>query len=263
MLQKIVMESRLVSIITPSFNCSKYIRDCISSVLSQTYDDWEMIITDDCSTDDTIDIINEYVKKDSRITLYTLSQNSGAGVARNNSIKHARGRYIAFLDSDDKWMPEKLEKQIAFMQKNKCVLSYTSRLICNEENEVKGIIIAPKHQTFFNNICDDKIGFSTMIYDTKNIGKMYMPTIRKRQDWCMVIQILKKCKTAYGMKEPLSYYRKGQQSLSKEKSSLFKYNLQVYQEMLKWPKILAFIFFCAIYMPTHIMKKIEIQFINR
>lgn len=252
-----------VSIITPTYNSSKYIDDCVQSVIAQTFQEWELLITDDCSTDCTRDIITGYTQIDSRIKLFVLDKNSGAGVARNNSIYHAKGRYIAFLDSDDKWMPEKLEKQIAFMEKTKCLLSYTSRLICDENNVVKGIIIAPKRQSFFNNICDDKIGFSTTIYDSNVFGKVYMPSLRKRQDWCMIMNILDKCKIAYGMKEPLSYYRKGQQSLSKKKTDLFKYNIRVYQEVLKWPRIVAVIFFCVVYVPTHILKILELKFINR
>ena len=103
-----------MSIITPSYNSSLYIEATILSILAQTYSNWELLITDDCSVDDTTDIVNRYVQQDKRIKLFCLEKNSGAGIARNNSIKEARGHYIAFCDSDDRWLPEKLEQQIAF-----------------------------------------------------------------------------------------------------------------------------------------------------
>ena len=106
----------LVSIITPSYNSSSFIAQTIESILSQTYVNWELLITDDCSTDNTRDIVEYYQRKDSRIKFFQLKQNAGAAVARNHSIRMARGRYIAFCDSDDRWYPEKLEKQLAFMK---------------------------------------------------------------------------------------------------------------------------------------------------
>lgn len=109
--------SELVSIITPSYNSAAYIAEMIESILAQTYTNWELLITDDCSTDDSVKIIESYATKDSRIKLFRLASNSGAGIARNKSIEEARGRYIAFCDSDDLWKPQKLEKQVEFMQK--------------------------------------------------------------------------------------------------------------------------------------------------
>lgn len=253
----------LVSIVTPSFNSSKFINKAIESVLSQTYQNWEMLITDDCSSDDSCMIIERYVEKDDRIKLFRLNENSGAGVARNNSISKAKGQFIAFLDSDDVWMPEKLEKQIAFMKNRNCALSCTSYMTINEYDEVIGMVLAPNLHTFFENKCDDKVGFSTAIYDCERLGKRFMPTIRKRQDWALVMSIMKDCKVAYGMKQPLGYYRKGQDSLSKNKISLVKYNIAAYQKVLGWSYIKAFIFLWLVYIPCNVWKKIVMNYINR
>ena len=178
----------LVSIIMPSYNSSKFIAASIESVIAQTYKNWELLITDDCSKDNTIEIVQQYVDKDERIKLFCLQENSGAGVARNNSIKQAKGRFIAFLDSDDRWKPNKLEVQIPFMSENGYELSYSSYMTCNENGETNGIVVCRKKETFSSIKRDDKIGFLTLIYDVKILGKVYMPIIRKRQDYGLKIQ---------------------------------------------------------------------------
>ena len=138
----------LVSVITPSYNSEEFISQTINSVINQTYSNWELLITDDCSNDLSIEIIKPFVKKDRRIKLYTLEHNSGSGVARNNSIKYAKGKYIAFCDSDDQWLPNKLEKQIAFMKENNLQFSYSSYKVCNEEDKIVGSVICPKEVSF-------------------------------------------------------------------------------------------------------------------
>ncbi|MGB4386964.1 MAG: glycosyltransferase family 2 protein, partial [Caldicoprobacterales bacterium] len=116
----------LVSIITPAYNCEKYIGETIESVLKQSYENWELIIVDDCSTDNTKSVVEEYIKRDKRIKYYSLDVNSGAAVARTKAMELASGEYIAFLDSDDLWMPNKLEKQISFMKANNYNFTCTS-----------------------------------------------------------------------------------------------------------------------------------------
>lgn len=137
----------LVSIITPSYDCADFIGETIDSILSQTYTNWELLITDDCSTDKSRDIIREYADNDSRIKLLKLEKNSGAGVARNNSIKEAKGRFIAFCDSDDRWFPDKLEKQLAFMAAKDCQMSHTSYLTCDEVDKITGIVVCRRKET--------------------------------------------------------------------------------------------------------------------
>lgn len=245
----------LVSIITPSYNSSKYIGECITSIQQQTYQNWELLITDDCSKDDTIDVVSKYAKKDKRVKCFKLDQNSGAGVARNNSIMQAKGRYIAFCDSDDMWMPNKLEKQIAFMKENGCALSFTSIMLCDERGVIKGLEVCPSSHTFKQNWCDNRVGTSTAIYDTQKVGKIFMPTLRKRQDWGLFMTILSKCGISMGLKQPLAYYRMGQESLSKNKKSLVKYNIAVYQTVLGWSYFRSLLFFLVVYMPCWTYKK--------
>ena len=182
----------LVSIIMPSYNSSKYIAKTIDSIVSQFYTNWELLITDDCSTDNTCEIIKEYAAYDQRIKLFVMEENKGAGVARNKSIEEAKGRYIAFCDSDDRWKPEKLEVQLRFMVENRVEICYSSYLKCNENDKVFGIVIAPSKISYKKMTRNDYIGFLTCIYDTHQIGKIYMPTLRKRQDWAWKILLMKK-----------------------------------------------------------------------
>ena len=128
----------LVSVIVPAYNCEKFIGETIASVLAQTYQNWEMIIVDDCSSDNTREIILDSAKKDSRIKYYFLQNNSGAAVARNTAMEQAEGEYMAFLDSDDVWLPEKLEKQLNFMRDNNVAFSATSYELIDEKSRPLG-----------------------------------------------------------------------------------------------------------------------------
>lgn len=253
----------LVSIITPSYNCADFIEDTIRSIQAQTYNNWELLITDDCSTDNTREIIRSLANKDSRIKLFCLVNNSGAGIARNNSIKEANGRYIAFCDSDDRWLPEKLEKQLHFMEKKDCCMSYTSYMTCHDTGEPPGIVISRRRETLSSMKRDDKMGFLTVIYDTSRIGKVYMPVLRKRQDWALKLKILQTCHFAYGMKEPLAIYRLRKDSISHDKWKLVKYNIAVYREVFGWSKFRSSLFFLMVFMPSYLLKKFELRRINR
>jgi glycosyltransferase involved in cell wall biosynthesis len=257
------MYNYLVSVITASYNSESFILRTIRSVQAQTMQDWEMLITDDCSKDTTVDILKEQAALDPRIKYFVLEKNSGAGVARNTSIEHASGRYIAFLDGDDMWSPLKLEKQISFMKTNNCAMSYTSHLTCDELDNVNGIVVCPKKHSLSDSKRDNKLGFSTVMYDTEKVGKIFMPSIRKRQDWGLNMSVLKKCGIAYGLVEPLTFYRRGQESLSKNKMTLAKYHIAVYQEVLGWSKIRAMLWQLFVYMPCWTWKKIVIRLYNR
>lgn len=256
------MQNDLVSVIMPSYNSAEYIAESIESVIKQTYPHWELLITDDCSTDNTVEIVKQYVQKDNRIKLFVLKANSGAAVARNNSIKEAQGRYIALLDSDDLWLPEKLEKQLAFMQKNGYEFCYSSCLIYDKNIKEYNIEICRKKESFKTIKRGDRIPCLTTIYDTKNIGKIYMPNLRKRQDWAFRIQILQKCKYAYGMKEPLAIYRVRANSLSRKKIGLFKYHIAVYRQILNWSFIKSSLYFFCVFLPTHLKKILFLKIVN-
>ena len=241
-----------------SYNARKYISDSIDSIIAQTYHNWELLITDDCSADGTRDILKQYEEKDSRVRVAYMEKNLGAGHTRNRSIERAQGRYIAFCDSDDRWMPTKLEQQINFMKEKDCGMVFSSYIVCDENNNNKGVIIAPRKQSLFQTKCDDKIGFLTCMYDTEKIGgKMLMPTIRKRQDYAHVLQVLQKCKYAYGMKEPLAYYRIHTGSISHNKWSLIKYEVETYKLVFGHSTLTAYLFLFFFFMPTYTLKQVK------
>lgn len=250
------MEKALVSVIMPSYNASRFIGASIDSILCQTYQNLELLISDDHSTDpETIELLKEYAARDERVRIFLLPENNGPGYARNNSIKEARGRYIAFCDSDDRWMPDKLEKQLDFMQRHQCCLCFCSYLICGENDEHKGIVIAPSTLTLTHMKHDNKIGCLTAIYDTRPYGKFFMPTIRKRQDWALFLTILQKCGKAYGMIEPLAIYRKTQQGISRKKLRLLSYNAKVYQHVFGYSKFTSYLYLFFIFLPTYFLKR--------
>lgn len=258
-----MMNDKLVSVIMPTYNSARWVAESIDSVLSQTYKDIELIIADDCSTDNTCDILRSYEAKDPRVKVLYADKNLGAGQTRNRCIEVAQGRYIAFCDSDDRWMPTKLEKQLAFLHEKDCCMTYASYITCNEQGKNTGVIIAPHKQSLFQTKCDDKIGFLTCMYDTqKTGGKMLMPTLRKRQDYAYVLQILQKCQHAYGLKEPLAYYRLHPESISANKWSLIKYEMLVWQTVFGDSKLHSFLFFCFCFIPSYFMKKISIRLTN-
>ena len=182
---------QLVSIIIACYNSEKYLSETINSVLNQTYKNWELLLVDDCSTDNTISVIEPFQKKDTRIKLFRQRQNSGAAVTRNKAIKEAKGRFIAFLDSDDLWLPQKLEKQIGFMLKNGYSLTHTAYEIIENNGKATNKTIRSKPVLTYNNMLfSNKIGCLTAIYDRGKLGKVYMPQIRKRQDYGLWLKIL-------------------------------------------------------------------------
>ncbi|WP_421823932.1 glycosyltransferase family 2 protein [Flagellimonas oceanensis] len=231
----------MVSIITPVFNSQKYISECISSVLDQTYKNWEHILVDDCSTDNSAQIIKGFAEKDDRIRYVKLSKNSGAGVARNKAIELAKGDYIAFLDSDDLWSPVKLEKQISFMEINKYAFSYSDYYVIKDNIKTPLYMVkAPKKVDFRKMLRNDYVGCLTAIYDVSYFGKKLMPEIRKRQDWVLWLYLLKETDCAYCINEPLAFYRIGNQSLSSSKFKLIKHNFNVYYKELGYPFLKSF-----------------------
>ena len=173
----------LVSIISPTYNSLQFIEDTIQSIIQQTYTNWELLITDDCSTDGTWELIQKHQKLDERIKIFRLEQNSGPGVARNNSIKQAKGRFIAFCDSDDQWKPDKLEKQIKFLIENDLPFTFSAYQKIDENGQEGGIVNVPEEVSYNYLLKTCPIGCLTAIYDTEKIGKVYMPEIRKRQDY--------------------------------------------------------------------------------
>lgn len=187
------VRQELVSIITPTYNCGKYIEETIKSAQSQTYPNWEMIIVDDCSTDDTEEVVKKYSECDERIKYHKLEKNSGAAVARTVAMDLARGTYMAFLDSDDLWYPNKLESQITYMKENGYAFTCTMYEQIGEQSEPLDKVIKTVRKTDYNRLLlDCPVGNSTVMYDVRKMGKFKVPDIRKRNDDALWLQMLKK-----------------------------------------------------------------------
>lgn len=226
------MTEKLISIITPTYNCGKFIARTMDSALAQTYKNWEMIIVDDCSKDNTKEIVEEYMKNDSRIKYHILDKNSGAAVARTTAMKLAEGNYMAFLDSDDIWMPEKLEKQIKWMEENGYDFSCTAYEQIDEEDNLLGKKIKTIKKTDYNRLLlDCPVGNSTVMYNVDKMGKFEVPDIRKRNDDALWLQMLKKEKYIWGMPDVLMKYRIRQNSISSNKFSVIKYHWILYRDI--------------------------------
>lgn len=228
----------LVSIIMPTFNSEKFISRSIQSVLNQTYYNWELLITDDSSTDNTIEVIESFV--DSRIKLFELEKNSGAAIARNNSIKNSKGRYIAFLDSDDLWLKNKLELQIEFMRKGGYALTYTSYEKFKSLDTFVSNIYSLNKLSYNDMLKNNYIGCLTAIYDSKILGKVLMPNIKRRQDYALWLKILKRIDYAYGLDIILSKYRVLETSLSKGFIANLKYTFYLFRDVEKFSFVKAF-----------------------
>ena len=216
------MIKELVSIITPSYNSSKFIEETIASVQAQTYSHWEMLITDDGSTDNSFEIIKKFCKKDSRIKLFSI-KNAGPAVARNNSIKHAKGKYIAFIDSDDLWMSEFLSTSIKFITKSEGFV-FSSYKRCNEttlKEQYKDFIV-PENVTYMDILKTNSISCLTAFIDIEKLGKEFMPEVLYRQDMGLWLKYLKKINYAKGIKETLAIYRIRDNSHSRNKKKLLK-----------------------------------------
>jgi teichuronic acid biosynthesis glycosyltransferase TuaG len=198
--------SNLVSIITPSYNSSRFIEECIDSVLSQTHDNWELLIVDDCSSDNSCELIEKY--NDKRIALIELEKNVGAAEARNIAIRKAKGKYIAFLDADDLWMPTKLEKQIGFMLEKNIAFSFTSYESISEDGQQRySIIKAYKKMTYYSYLKNTIIGCLTVIIDREKTGDFQMPNIRSSHDMALWLLLMKRGFDAFGLEENLGSYR--------------------------------------------------------
>ncbi|MBB6446837.1 glycosyltransferase family 2 protein [Bacillus benzoevorans] len=228
------MASDLISIITPAYNCGEFMAETIESVMKQSYQNWEMIIVDDCSTDQTREVAAEYSKQDQRIKYYLLEKNAGAAVSRTRAIELAAGTYIAFLDSDDLWTEEKLERQLFFMKENGYSFTCTSYEQIDESGSPLHKTMKSKHKTNYNGVLlSCPVGNSTVMYDVTKLGKFVVPNIRKRNDDALWLQILKKEKYIYGMPDVLMKYRVRRNSISRNKLDLIKYHWYLYRSIEK------------------------------
>ena len=204
----------LVSIITPSYNCATFVEETMQSIFSQTYTNWELLFQDDYSTDNTKEIVAKYAEKDSRIKYECNAKNSGAAITRNNALRRAKGKWIAFLDSDDLWLPEKLEKQIEFMSRNKYSFSYHEYTEITEESEENGVYVSGiKKVNAFDMYACCWPGCLSVMYDREKIGFIQIKDVRKNNDTAMWLKVVKKA-PCYLLKEPLAKYRRRKGSIT-------------------------------------------------
>jgi len=224
----------LVSIITPSYNSAKFIAETIQSVQNQTHQNWEMIIVDDASLDETENIVLSIMQNDSRIQFHKLSQNSGPAVARNTAIEKASGDFMTFIDADDIWFPTFIENNIKTIQETAIPFVFSSYKRANEQLEfLYSDFIVPHKVSYSDILKSNSISCLTAFVDIKKLGKKYMPLIRKRQDMGLWLNYLKVIPFAYGIQETQAIYRIRENSLSRKKSDLIKYQWQFYTEVDK------------------------------
>ena len=226
------MKDGLISVITPTYNCAAFIGQTIETVQAQTYANWEMIIVDDCSTDDTRQVVARYACEDPRIRYTCLALNAGAAAACTEAMRLAEGEYMAFCDSDDLWYPEKLEKQLRFMQQNGYAFTCTMYEQIDEDGALTGRQIKVVKKTDYNRLLlDCPVGNSTVMYSVRAMGKFQVPNIRKRNDDALWLTMLKKEKYIYGLPEVLMRYRIRHNSISSNKWSLVRYHWQLYRDI--------------------------------
>lgn len=226
----------MVSIITPAYNASRYLSDTIRSVIDQTYRDWEMIIINDCSTDDTADIARSFIREDERIRLIETSENKGAAVARNLGIEIARGDFIAFIDSDDLWHNEKLATQLAVMKRNDVLFSFTSYQVIAKDGRAIKVVKAPREVSYTDLLKGCDIGCSTVIYNAKEIGRHYFQASapRAREDYVLWLSLSKKSAgdpSMIGIDKSLVSYRKHEGGISSGKSKAALNQWRVYRDI--------------------------------
>lgn len=222
-----------VSIITPAYNAALLIFHAIESVQAQTYTDWEMLIVDDCSKDNTCAIVEGYALADPRIHLIRQFENGGPAKARNTALKAASGRYIAFLDSDDLWLPEKLERQLAFMAEKNAAISYTLYRRFTENKDQPGkVITLPGSFSYRQLLKNTGIACLTVMIDTNITGPLEMQLVR-HEDYALWLELLKRGLVAQGLMEDLARYRIAKTSVSGNKLRSVSWVWRIYRDVEK------------------------------
>jgi teichuronic acid biosynthesis glycosyltransferase TuaG len=233
------MNEPLVSIITPVYNSEKFLSETIECIQNQAYKNWQLLLIDDCSQDNSSEIIKRYSEHDSRIKYIKLENNSGAAVSRNKGLSLAEGRFVAFADSDDLWDSKKLEKQVGFMLKNNVGFTFTSyRYMKEDGTKTNKIARAPEKIDYEGLLRNTIIGCSTVVIDRDILGNFEMPLVRRGQDTATWLQLLKTEKYAYGIYDDLVYYRLVGNSISSNKFKALRRTWNTYRniEKLSLPK---------------------------
>lgn len=251
--------NEMVSVIMPAYNSEQYIKEAITSVLNQTYKNLELLITDDHSSDSTRSIVSEYEKIDGRVKLFTFDKNKGAAEARNNSIRNSKGRYLAFLDSDDIWINDKLKNQLLFMHENKIVFSFTGYSIYHgnglfEEKIIDGCTSEKiAYHDLLKKTCT--VGCSTVILDRLAFDSIEMPNIRTGQDYALWLKLLRDSRGfAHNYKNRLTGYRILKGSISRNKLKKARRQWQIYREIEKI-SILPSMYYMIFYIKNAVIRK--------
>lgn len=247
----------LVSIITPVYNAAAFIEETIQSVIKQTYKNWELILVNDQSTDNSIVLIQSYLNAYPQIKLINLVENSGAAVARNKGISYAKGEFIAFVDSDDVWHPNKLSKQIQFMQNNHYSFTYTDLALVDEQGEtLKSQVGVAASFTYTQLLKNTAIACSTVVINRNLIGDFRMPNVRKGQDTATWLMLMRERQlTAYGVQEVLNYYRQVQGSISSDRIGALKRTWNTYRNLENLPLPKALYYF-SFYLVNAILRRL-------
>jgi glycosyltransferase involved in cell wall biosynthesis len=230
------------TIITPIYNAEDFLEETLQSILNQTYSNWESILINDNSSDGSLKIAEKFAQLDPRFRIINKTESGGAAKARNTGIEAAAGRFIAFLDSDDIWLPEKLDVQIAFMKKESVDFSYSSYYFISEAGDVTGDVIVPEQVTYTKLLKGNVVACLTAVYDTKNLGKIFMPDILKRQDFGLWLEITKRGIIGYGIKKPLARYRIRTGSISHAKFNTMLYTWELYRNVEKLTFMKSFMY---------------------
>jgi len=221
-----------VSIVTPSYNSQRFIKDTIDSVFAQTYENWEMIIVDDNSKDNSVEYIKELIKNNSKIKLISLEKNVGAAEARNIALDEAQGRYVAFLDSDDIWLEDKLQEQLSFMTKNEYAFTFTSYMTFSEDGQTEfKTIKAPMELDYIAYCKNTMIGCLTVMIDRDKVGSFQMPLIKSSHDMALWLLIMRRGFKAYGLDKVLAKYRVVSTSNTSKKYKAIQDVWKVYREI--------------------------------
>ncbi|ALZ87344.1 glycosyl transferase [Aerococcus urinaeequi] len=250
-------EANLISIVTPVYNAERFIAETIKSVQAQEYTNWELLLVNDQSTDNSQFIIEEFAIEDNRIKVINLAENSGAAVARNTGIAASKGQYIAFVDSDDAWDSDKLIRQIAFMQKGGIAFSYTDfRLVDEQGNVLKEKANVPVSLDYTGLLKNTAIACSTVMIDREQIGDFRMPLVRKGQDTATWLQIMRETGIkAYGINLPLNSYRQVAGSISSDRIGALKRTWNTYYNLEKLPLPKASYYFAS-YVMNAILRRL-------
>lgn len=246
----------LVSIITPMYNNAKVIKETIASVLSQSYTNWELLLVDDASSDETTTVLKPFTASDSRIKVFQHKTNKGAAEARNLGTKMANGQYIAFLDADDLWLENKLELQVSQLTSNITDVSFgTYEWINAKSDPLHKRVEALKVLSYNKLLKANYIGNLTGIYNCEKLGKIYTKDLKKRQDWLLWLEAIKRSdKPAIGIQETVAYYRISDGSLSSNKANLIKHNFNVYYKGLGY-SYLKSLFYLIRFLFEHLLVK--------